>query len=191
LLEFEQRSRLAATQVEQSFRAPLEALYAIHALGTAWPDVDQRRFELFAVKLMERYPSLAALELFDVVSGAERADFERRVSAQLGRPFSFQEPAPDPPTRMIVSPAREQHVVLTRLLPYSAGLPGLDIRCEPIRRAQIEVAARTSTPLVTAKFRLVEDPTDVYSVAVYDPLYSGSEVPATSEERQRRLRGFA
>jgi hypothetical protein len=81
-LDFEQRSRVAAEQVEQSFRAPLEALYGIHALGTALPDVDQRRFELFASKLMERYPSLAALELFDVVRAEDRDDFERHVSAR-------------------------------------------------------------------------------------------------------------
>jgi CHASE1-domain containing sensor protein len=189
--DFEQRSRVAAAQVEQSFRAPLEALYGIHALGGAWPDVDQGRFELFAAKLMERYPSLAALELFDVVRGEDRADFERRVSAQIGRPFSFQEPASGGPARMVVSPPRARHVVLTRLLPYRAELHGLDITFEAVRRGQIEAAARAGKPLVTGKFRLVEDPEGVYSVAVYDPLYERGEVPATSGEREQRLRGFA
>jgi CHASE1-domain containing sensor protein len=189
--DFEQRSRVAAAQVEQSFRAPLEALYSIHALGGAWPDIDQKRFELFAAKLMERYPSLAALELFDVVRGEDRADFERRVSAQIGRPFSFQEPASDGPARMVVSPPRDRHVVLTRLLPYQADLHGLDITFEAVRRGQIEAAARAGKPLVTGKFRLVEDPEGVHSVAVYDPLYRHGEVPATSEERDQRLRGFA
>ncbi len=189
--DFEERSRIAAAQVEQSFRAPLEALYGIHALGAAWPDVDQRRFELFAQRLMERYPSLAALELFDVVRGEDRADFERHVSSQMGRPFSFQEPASSGPPRMLPSPPRPRHVVLTRLLPFHAELHGLDIMFDPLRQGQIAAAAAAGTPLVTSKFRLVEDPEGVFSVAVYAPLYADSEVPATAPERERQLRGFA
>lgn len=189
--DFEQRSRAAAAQVEQSFRAPLEALHGIHALAMAWPDVDQRRFELFAGRLMERYPSLAALELFDVVSREERAVFERRISAQVGRPFSIQEPAGDAPGRMVVSPPRDRHVVLTRLVPYTKDLHGLDIMFEALRREQVEAAARAGKPLVTGKFRLVEDPEGVFSVAVYHPLYEGDAVPVSSDERSRKLRGFA
>jgi serine/threonine-protein kinase len=189
--DFENHSNALAAHVEQSFRAPLEALHGIHALGTALPDVDQRRFELFAGKLLERYPSLAALELFDVVAGADRADFERRLSAQLGRPFSFQEPSSAEPGKMVRSPDRERHVVLTRLLPYQAALHGLDINFDGLRRSQARQAARAGTPLVTGKFRLVEDPEDVFSVAVYDPLYLDHVVPESLDERERRLRGFA
>lgn len=190
-LEFEESSRSAARQVEQSFKAPLEALHAIHALGNAWSDIDQRRFELFAAELIERYPSLAALELFDVVRGEERADFERRVSARTGRPFTFTEPADDGSGRMIVSPPRHKHVVLTRLLPFQPALHGLDIMFDPLRREQIEVATHSGGPVVTSKFRLVEDPPGVYSVAVYDPIYADIAVPTQPGEREGRLRAFA
>jgi CHASE1-domain containing sensor protein len=190
-LAFEERSRLAAEHVEQSFRAPLEALYGIHALASAWPDVDQRRFERFARKLMERYPSLAALELFDVVRGAERDDFERQMSARLGHPFAFREPSSAPPHEMVVSPRRDRHVVLTRLLPFQAALHGLDLMFEPIRQEQIASASRAGTLTVTGKFRLVEDPEGVFSVAVYDPLYADGEVPADVAVRDQELRGFA
>ena len=189
--EFEERSRSVAAHVEESFRAPLEALYGIHALGCALPDVDQHRFEQFASRLLERYPSLAALELFDVVPGVDRDDFERHVSARLGYAFSFQEPSGSPPHAMVVSPPRERHVVLTRLLPFHRELHGLDIAFDPMRRAQMAVATRAGTPMVTEKFRLVEDPEGVFSVAVYDPLYESGQVPASEQERERQLRGFA
>jgi CHASE1-domain containing sensor protein len=190
-VEFEQHSLALATHVEQSFRAPLEALYAIHALGAALPDVSQRRFELFAGALRERYPSLAALELFDVVPRAERADFERRVSAQLGRPFTIQEPSQTQPGSMTLAGDRDRHVVLTRLLPYSADLHGLDIMFEATRREQVAAATLAGAPLATGKFRLVEDAEGVYSVAVYDALYADVDVPADRNERVRQLRGFA
>ncbi|RYZ03424.1 MAG: hypothetical protein EOO73_27910 [Myxococcales bacterium] len=189
--DFRERSTAAAEHVAQSFRAPLEALYGIHALGCALPDVDQRRFELFAQQLLSRYPSLAALELFDVVRGEHREDFERRVSSRLGRPFSFQEPSRSLPLRMERSPLRERHVVLTRLAPYQAQLHGLDITFDPLRREQIAAATRAGTPLVTGKFRLVEDPEGTYSVAVYHPLFTGAGVPPTEAERQRQVVGFA
>jgi len=188
---FEDRSRLAAEHVEQSFRAPLEALYGIHALGCALPDVEQRRFELFAVKLRERYPSLAALELFDVVKGEDRDEFERRMSAHIGHPFSFVEPAPSPAQGMVVAPRRERHVVLTRLLPYDAALHGLDLTFDALRRGHMAAATRAGAPLATGKFRLVEDAEGVYSVAVYDPLFVGGVVPDGVEARERQLVGFA
>jgi serine/threonine-protein kinase len=188
---FQERSRAAAEHVEESFRAPLEALYGIHALASALPDVDQHRFELFAGKLMERYPSLAALELFDVVPGEERVDFERRMSARIGRPFAFREPARAPPHEMVVSPRRDRHVVLTRQLPFQPALQGLDLMFESLRQQQVEAATRAGVPTVTGKFRLVEDPEGVFSVAVYDPLYAEGEVPADLAARDQRLRGFA
>ncbi|HYP89031.1 MAG TPA: CHASE domain-containing protein, partial [Polyangiaceae bacterium] len=189
--EFEDRSRLVAAHVEQSFSAPLEALYGIHALGCALPDVDQPRFAQFASRLLERYPSLAALELFDVVRDEERDDFERRLSASLGYPFSFQEPASTAPFGMVVSPRRARHVVLTRLLPYNKQLHGLDISFDALRREQIAEATRAGTATVTEKFRLVEDPEGVFSVAVYDPLYADGQVPSRVEDRESELRGFA
>jgi len=190
-LSFQERSRMAAEHVEQSFRAPLEALYGIHALATALPDVDQRRFELFATKLMERYPSLAALELFDVVRAEDRDDFERRISARAGHAFAFREPSSGPGHPMVVSPRRAQHVVLTRLLPYQQELHGLDISFDALRRQHILAATRAGTPTVTGKFRLVEDPDGVFSVAVYDPLYADGEVPVDVAAREQRVRGFA
>lgn len=189
--DFEERSLAAAEHVRESFRAPLEALYGIHALGCALPDVDQQRFESFALQLLPRYPSLAALELFDVVPGAERADFERRASARAGRPFTIREPSNAPPFHMTPSPPRERHVVLTRLAPYQPELHGLDLNFEPARRQQVAAATRAGAPLVTGKFRLVEDPNGVYSVAVYAPLFAGGRVPATELERHRQLLGFA
>lgn len=190
-LDFEDRSSLVASHVEASFRAPLEALYGIHALGAAWPDVDQRRFEQFAARLIERYPSLAALELFDVVKGEERADFERRISAQLGYPFGIREPSPIAAGEWVSSPPRERHVVLTRLTPFQRQLQGLDLTFEPLRRAQMAAAARAGAPIATEKFRLVEDPEGVFSVAVYSPLYRDGQVPADEGARERELRGFA
>jgi CHASE1-domain containing sensor protein len=194
--DFEERAAVAAAQVEQSFRAPLEGLYGIHALASAWPDIDQHRFELFAKRLVDRYPSLAALELFDVVKGEDRADFERRVSAELGRPFTIQEPAGGALGRRVVSPPRSRHVVLTRLWPYHPDLHGLDIEFETVRRSQISAAAQAGKPLVTGRFRLVEDPEGVFSVAVYYALYAApqgavGQVPASVQERERLLRGFA
>ena len=189
--DFEERSRAAAEHVEQSFRAPLEALYGIHALGTALPDVEQRRFEQFAGRLLERYPSLAALELFDVVRGEDRDDFERHVSARAGYAFAFREPAAEPPHAMVIAKRRPRHVVLTRLLPFHAELHGLDITFDQLRNRQIAAASRAGTPLVTGKFRLVEDPEGVFSVAVYDALYADGQVPADLDERDRQLRGFA
>lgn len=190
-VDFELRSRAAASHVEAGFRAPLEALYGIHALASAWPEVDQSHFEVFANKLIERYPSLAALELFDVISEGERAALEQGAPDHAGRVLRIREPALDSSSHMVPAAPRERHVVLTRLVPFHAELHGLDIMFDPWRRQQVATAARAGVPTVTAKFRLVEDPPEVFSVAVYDALYVDGTVPTDVERREPELRGFA
>jgi serine/threonine-protein kinase len=146
---------------------------------------------VFANKLVERYPSLAALELFDVLTESERLEQERRPPDAQGRVLMVREPALDSSSHMVPAKARPRHVVLTRLLPYHTELYGLDIMFEPWRQQQVRSAAHAGAPTVTAKFRLVEDPADVFSVAVYDPLYIDGMDPIEPAARERQLRGFA
>ncbi len=172
---FESRAAGAIARVDRSFRIPLGSLHATAALLAAEPELERGTFQRFARPLLDRYPSLAALEWAVIVDESQRADFERRMSERRGHPFEIHEPGAD--GTMVRSPAHDRHVVLVLLEPHVAALDGFDARFEPVRRTALDAVIDRREPMATGRFRLVEDPEGVYSVAVYEPVLAREGQP--------------
>lgn len=182
------RARQVVQALEAKVALPLQSLEAIVAFHRAAP-ADRARFETFARTLLERHPSVAALEYLEVIDDAARPALEARLSAEAGAPVTVREPGPD--GRMRPSPRRERYTVLTSLAPWNADVVGLDVAFEPERRGALEAAAERGQRLCSGRITLVEDPPDVGSVAVYEPEYEGGTVPADPVQRRRAVRGYA
>ncbi len=177
-LEFEGRARAVARSLDDNVALPLESLRAVSALMRVEPNVEAPKFQQFTRTLMAHHPSLAALEWAELVDGERRAQFESDHSARLGRSFRVREPGPE--GAMVPSPVRDRHLVLLLLEPPLQELVGLDVRFEPSRRAAVDLALERRDMLATSKFRLVEDPPHVFSIAVYDPIVDAGAVRGTS-----------
>ena len=187
--EFERSARRVANHMEQSFLTPLSALHAVHALRLAAPDMDREGFSRFARPLLARHPSLAALEWLEFVPKQQRLAFERRLSALNGRASVISEP--DARGQMQPAPERPSYAVLVRMEPEVPHLIGLDIGFESERARTLERAIAQGTITVSTKLRLVEDPPEVFSVAVYDPIFDNDVVPSQVTERPARVIGCA
>lgn len=185
---FARGASTVASHMEENLRAPLEALHATRALRLASPELDRAAFARFARPMMALHPSLAALEWLVRVPGSERAAFEQRLAAELGRPAPIVEP--DANGRLLPAPARADYSVLVRMEPELESLLGLNITFEPERIGHVRRAIEQATPIVSAKFRLVEDPPDVYSVAVYMPIFGDGPIDTVSE-REQRIEAFS
>ncbi len=168
---FRQQAEALVDGVERKFDLALESLRAISALLRAHPGLNDDEFRRFARELMARHQSLAALEWAPLVADADRSTFEAERATELGRPFTIREPGAS--GGMVGAPRRDRYAPLALLEPFLLDLEGLDIRFEPTRRAAVDTAVASRGLFATAKFRLVEDPPNVYSVAVYDPVPSG------------------
>jgi serine/threonine-protein kinase len=186
--EFSRSARTVANHMEENLLAPLGSLHAVHALRLATPPLDRAAFARFARPLMQLHPSLAALEWLEVVPGAQRSAFEQKLSAELGRPAHIIEP--DATGRMGVAPAREHYSVLIRMEPELESLLGLNIEFEPERISMVRAAIDGAAVIVSPKIRLVEDPPDVYSIVVYEPIFHGDKPPASVAERRQRIDAF-
>jgi len=184
----EERARQITRAIEAKVALPLQALEAIVALRRVLPP-DRKQFQVFASALLARHPGVAALEYAEVVTHEQRPLIEARISADVGRPVTVREP--DASGRMATSPARDHYTVLTALEPWNAEVVGLDLGFEPVRRASLALAAEAGERWCSSRVRLVEDPPDVYSVAVYEPEYVGDRPPTDAIERRRAVRGFA
>jgi len=184
----EDRTRRITAALEAKVAIPVQALEAIVAFQRTRVH-ERERFATFARALMERNPSLAALEFAEVVPHAERPAMEARLSAMTGRPTPIREP--DIEGVMGPSPERPRYTVLVAMEPWLSDIIGLDVAFEPERRGALEETIRRAERYCSPRFRLVEDPEGVYSVAVYEPEYEGGVTPRDPVERARRIRGFA
>ena len=187
--EFTRSARAVANHMEESLRAPLATLHAVRALRLASAQLDRAAFARFARPMMLLHPSLAALEWVERVPGAQRAAFEQRLAAELGRPAPIIEP--DGSGRMIPAPVRDEYTVLVRMEPEVESLLGLNITFEPNRIGMVRRATELASVSVSAKMRLVEDPPDVYSFAVYEAIYRGDGPTTTVSERYQRIDALA
>ena len=210
---FDERAQRVADAIEAKVALPVQGLEAILAYrrsqdtddnDAARPPVLEpaRRaaFARFARALLERHPSLAALELAHVVAATDRADFERYLSQSLSQPgrpepsaIAIREPdlngAKTAP--LVASPMRERHYPLIAIEPWSEGVIGLDVAFEPERRRAIETAIERAERYCSPRFTMVEDPEGTHSVAVYEPEYRGGFVPEDKAARRERIVGLA
>ncbi|MCC6623325.1 MAG: CHASE domain-containing protein [Deltaproteobacteria bacterium] len=183
-----ERARRIADAVEAKVQLPVQALEAIVAFQRTGGG-DRATFSTFARTLLDRSPSLAALEFAEIVAHADRPAMEARLSAMVGKPTTIREP--DTEGVMGPSPERERYAVLVAMEPWLPDIVGLDVSFEQERRAALDETIRRGERYCSPRFRLVEDPEGVYSVAVYEPEYEGGVLPRDPVERQRRIVGFA
>lgn len=197
------RAQRMADALEAKVALPvqtLESLLALqHAAGedpAGRPSVlepaRRESFARFAQALMRRHPGLAALELADAVTDAERQSFEGFASERLGRPFTVREPTSTSATGALVpSPRRDRYFPLVAMEPWSDEVIGLDVAFESERRAAIGKAIERGEPFCGPRIRLVEDAPGVFSVAVYMPEYRGGFVPQEPSARLEQVTGLA
>ncbi len=133
-------------------------LLAISHFIEATPDFSFAQFERFTRITLQANPDIFALSFNDLVSDAQRLDYEKRISAlsPLG-PFQITER--DAERRLVRVGTRPEYVAVRYIVPLVKNQPavGFDIHSEPIRRAAIERARRTNAMAVTAPILLVQE----------------------------------
>ncbi|CAN5514836.1 hypothetical protein BH09MYX1_BH09MYX1_41910 [soil metagenome] len=165
---FGRRANDVSDRIERGLREPVEVLQTIPPFILAGGPITEARFSAFAKPAMQRHSTLSALEYAPIVSPRDRAAFERDATADFGAPVAIVEPNSN--GTMIASPDRTHWVPLRFIEPDLASGRGLDITCEPERRAVVERAIAAPGVTATARFQLVEDPKGIYSIAVYAPV---------------------
>jgi CHASE1-domain containing sensor protein len=186
--QFERRAAVLAATVARSFQTTREVVLSLPALFEASIVVEQSEFRTFVRPALKRNPSLAALEWAPLVRDPFRAAFEARVRREGFPKFEIREPAAD--GKMVRSGKRDLYLPLTYLMPEVEAVRGLEVLFEPGRRVEIQAAIDQGILHVSHRFRLVEDPEGVMSVAVYAPGYEARHSQTNPAERRNALLGL-
>lgn len=158
----QRRAADATSAIFLALQVPVEAALTLPAFLSAGRDVTQAEFQAFTRSLLERHRSLTKLQWAVRVSDQERAAFEARWGITIRQP--------DASGAMVRAPVRADYFPILHVAPADLQVVGLDVAFDDDRRRMLEHALATGRATLSPRFRLVEDPPDVYSVAVNAPL---------------------
>jgi serine/threonine protein kinase/CHASE1-domain containing sensor protein len=185
---FERRAAVLGAAIAQSFQLTREVVLTLPALFEASAGVEQHEFSTFVRPALARHRSLAALEWAPLVLEAERQAFEAKLRAAGYADFEIREPSES--GKLERSGPRPQYLPLTYLEPAVEAVRGLEVLSEPSRRVDIEAAIDQGTLHVSHRFRLLEDPEGVHSIAVYAPGYDPKLPLSGPVERRQAFLGL-
>jgi CHASE1-domain containing sensor protein len=185
---FDRRASVLAGAVARSFQLTREVVLSLPALFESSIAVEPKEFTSFVNPALQRHRSLAALEWAPLVKDEDRAEFEARIRSQGHPTFEFREP--DAGGKMVRSGRRDVYLPLVYMEPSVEAVQGLELLFEPGRNVEIWAAIDQGTLHVSHRFKLVEDPEGVQSVAVYAPGYDRSRSQKNPAERRAALLGL-
>jgi len=163
----EQRTKELGTALAMALLSPLEALHAVVAfLETPREALSLAEFQAFCRPALDRHAEMVALEWFPLVMGEQRETFEAWVRREQPT-FRLRELQGE---TMVSAKARSSHLPLTYAEPVVDAVMGLDLTFEAVRAEPAWRALHSRQMTLSDRFRLVEDPPDVYSVVAYAPV---------------------
>lgn len=172
LLE-QRRAADATSAIFLALQVPVEAALTLPAFLNARGTVTQTEFDAFARPLLERHRSLKKLQWAVRVTDSGRAEFEARWG------LSIREPGPG--GTMVLAPQRPEYYPILFIAPDAPAASGLDVAFDDSRRRMLERAVSTGRATLSPRFRLIEDPTDAFSVAVNAPLRRATQEAGRDE----------
>jgi serine/threonine-protein kinase len=166
--EFERQANHTTTELRARLELPLEVLQSIARFFDASEEVTRGEFRLFVKAALERHPGTRALEWIPVVPGSERARYEARARADGLANFAFKEEGAG--LSLVEAGKRAEYQPIYYMEPPDPSVLGFDVAANPARRAPTDRARETMSLVASERIRLVEDPPEVYSVAVFQPV---------------------
>lgn len=145
---------------------------------------DQFRRFLAAIELEHEFPGILALGFVEKVPASQREAYLAEQRKRIPDFHIFPDTARDPYyVATYIEPAEPARVKNLGFDPYT----------EPVRRAALEKALETASPVMTGRLILKTEENDQHAepaFVLYAPIYKVSPPPATAEARRQALHGF-
>ena len=185
-LQFENAVQTTQSEIQNRLETHTALLRAGSGLFAANEQVSRSQFQAYVNRLgpRQRYPGVLGIGYAQRVSSA---DLEASVAAIRRKMPSF-EIRPD-------LPRRDEYFPIVYLEPAdqrNRKAVGFDMFSEPTRRAAMKRARDFSTPAVSGRVILTQEPESTRQAGflLYLPVYKGGEIPETVSDRRAALKGF-
>jgi diguanylate cyclase (GGDEF)-like protein/PAS domain S-box-containing protein len=167
--DFERQAESEIGTLKVRINASLGAVTALAALYEARGDVARAEFQRFAETMLAADPSIQALEWAQVVSGAQRAQVERRLSAEYGFDVRFTERVDG---KLVEAGERSRYAPVTYVTPMQGNQAAVafDLASEATRRSAITESERTGQPVASGRIQSVQQASE-YSFLLFRPVF--------------------
>ena len=189
-LTFQQEAAERYASLKREIEFDLQAVEAVTAFYQASTQVDHQAFRSFVEPLLDRHPSIQALEWVPRVSLAEREAYERRARKEGFPGFRLTEKAPN--GRMVEARGRIEYFPVYFVEPYKGNEAalGFDLASSPTREASLSLARDTGATTATPWITLVQETSNRPGFIVFAPVYHRASLDSI-ESRRKNLVGFA
>ncbi len=186
--QFQNDSSQRASLLVNGLRESTALAAALRQFIVGAPTLDRERFAVFTRPLLRDHPETRLLVWMPRVRAADRAPFEAAVRREGRSRGGIVEQ--DAGGRLSPAAARDEYFPVVYLEPIegSEGNIGVDWNADPARRAALDQARDTGSPVVTALTRVAG--TGTAGVAVFTPVYAAQVEGSSVSDRRSSLVGF-
>ena len=190
--EFEQEAGERAEAVRRAVSDAMEPLYAVGAFYEGSQFVDREEFHLFATPLLERRPSIRALEWVPLIQSQGRAELEAlaRADGLEGYRITQREEGGE----LVEAGERDVYAPVFYLEPLAGNerLFGFDLMSESTRRDTMMSAGESGELRATPPIALVQPREGTgAAILVFLPVYAPGPEATDGRGRRTALQGFA
>ncbi len=189
LANFNISSAVRIDAIEQSILHTISSVEIIKSLFESQQNISRSQFKSFITPILEREPSIQALEWVPKVSNFQRPSFERNAQRDGLLGFQFTELSEN--NQMVQAKEREEYYPVYYVEPAAGNEDalGYDLGSDPSRlatlnNARISGALATSEPITLAH-------NGEAAVLVFNPIYSYPDSPENDGLQERALTGYA
>ncbi len=176
-MAFERQAHQLAIGVMSAFELPVEVLHSVvsHFNASAGP-VTRDGFHTFVGPALARHQAVYAFEWMPKVDAQDRAEYEQRARDDGLLGFSFRQLDTDGDGDgdgdLIIAKERAWYLPVYYMVPARQQVLGYDSTASTDERDPVVAKViDTGDVVVTSRVRLIEEESDVYSVAVMHAIY--------------------
>ena len=182
-IRFDQGAERIETEVKRRFAQPLYGLRGAAGVYAASQSVERGEFRSY-VNSRDLLSEFRGIRGFGFIQRVERSGLARFVAAERAddAPFFDVRSSGNAPDLLVVK--------FIEPLADNAGVLGLDLGQEPVRREGAERAIASGEPTLTGRITLVQDGTQGAGFFYYLPVYRAGTAPVTPAQRKAALVGL-
>ena len=186
---FRSMARDQVSTIDREIQSNLEVLESLRAFHTTVADVKLADFESFVQPLLQRHPTIQALEWIPRIPLERRREY---VSQARSRYPHFEITERQAQGSMIPAGTRPEYFPVYYVAPYKGNEAalGYDLGSNETRLQALEAARANRQPTATAKIILVQEDANQFGFLVFSPVYEAAGDRSAADGRSDSLKGF-
>ncbi len=187
---FTNRALELSMAIKEEIDLDLENLNSIKAFYASTGYVNRIEFKEFTQPILERHPSIRALEWIPRMTDENREEYIAKAHVDGHRDFRIFKVTEE--GNFIEAKAGGEYFPIYYVEPFEDNKKvfGFDVSSSPVRWRSLIKSLNTGRMTATAPLRLLQDDFNEFGILVFNPIYQKKTSASFAEERYKNIKGF-